>query len=259
MRRRLTASHPDQKRRLDGCAASSSAVFAIALIGYLAVSGSAKAEGQATTNVPQRGSVSAVSAIRSHVEEASRRFLIPSSWIWAVMKIESAGDVRALSNKGAMGLMQIMPGTWSILRRQHHIGADPYDAHDNILAGAAYLRELHDRYGERGFLAAYNAGPGRYEEHLNGRRSLPAETADYVSKVSRWINLDARSLNLLSAETGSSPRNSGLFAGSNFGSWSDQQSDEKRSLERSSTDQRIVDLSALTPLSSGLFVTLSRP
>ena len=118
------------------------------------------------------------SAIKSHVEEASRRFLIPSSWIWAVIRVESAGDVRALSNKGAVGLMQLMPKTWASLRQQHGLGVDSYDPRDNILAGAAYLRELHDRYGEVGFLAAYNAGPGRYEDHLSGRRTLPAETVD---------------------------------------------------------------------------------
>ena len=75
------------------------------------------------------------------------------------MRVESLGDPLALSPKGAMGLMQIMPDTWSELRSRYGLGADPYDPHDNIIAGAAYLRELHDRYGERGFLAAYNAGP----------------------------------------------------------------------------------------------------
>ena len=75
------------------------------------------------------------------------------------MQAESGGDARALSPKGAMGLMQIMPGTWAELRLRYGLGADPYDPHDNITAGAAYLREMHDRYGEPGFLAAYNAGP----------------------------------------------------------------------------------------------------
>ena len=62
--------------------------------------------------------------------------------------------------------MQIMPETWNELRSRFHLGADPFDPHDNIIAGAAYLRELRDRFGERGSLAAYNAGPGRYEDHL---------------------------------------------------------------------------------------------
>jgi hypothetical protein len=46
-----------------------------------------------------------------------------------------------------MGLMQIMPETWAILRAHSGLGANPYDPHDNIRACAAYLRELHDRYG----------------------------------------------------------------------------------------------------------------
>lgn len=109
------------------------------------------------------------------VEAASRRFGIPVRWILAVIDVESAGDARARSPKGAMGLMQIMPETWAELGLRHDLGKDPYDPHDNILAGTAYLRELHDRYGSPGFLAAYNAGPTRYEEHLAGR-PLSAET-----------------------------------------------------------------------------------
>ena len=98
------------------------------------------------------------------------------------MRVESAGDVRAVSSAGAMGLMQIMPATWKELRGHYHLGHDPFDAHDNILAGAAYLRELYDRYGSPGFLAAYNAGPERYEEYLAGR-PLPRETRAYVAKL----------------------------------------------------------------------------
>lgn len=98
------------------------------------------------------------------------------------MRIESAGNRRAVSPKGAMGLMQIMPETWAGLRSRHRLGNDAFDPRDNILAGTAYLREMLDRYGSPGFLAAYNAGPGRYEEHLAGR-PLPAETRDYVAKL----------------------------------------------------------------------------
>jgi hypothetical protein len=116
------------------------------------------------------------------IEEASRRFAVPAHWIRAVMTVESAGDVRARSPKGAMGLMQIMPETWADLRIRHHFGNNPYDPRDNILAGTAYLHELHDRYGSPGFLAAYNAGPGRYEQYLAGR-PLPAETRAYVATL----------------------------------------------------------------------------
>jgi hypothetical protein len=117
------------------------------------------------------------------VSEAALRFGIPTSWITAVMQAESRGVVRAVSPKGAMGLMQIMPDTWSGLRSRYGLGADPFDPHDNILAGAAYLRELHDRFGALGFLAAYNAGPGRYEDHLATGRPLPAETQAYVTAL----------------------------------------------------------------------------
>ncbi|MER2537584.1 MAG: lytic transglycosylase domain-containing protein [Rhizobiaceae bacterium] len=116
------------------------------------------------------------------IAEAAQRFGVPEAWIRAVMRVESAGDVRAISSAGAMGLMQIMPATWAELRVRHRLGGNPYDPRDNILAGAAYLRDMHDRYGSPGFLAAYNAGPGRYEEYLAGR-PLPAETRAYVATL----------------------------------------------------------------------------
>ena len=200
-------------------------------------------------------------ALKTYVEEASQRFLIPSPWIWAVMKVESAGVARALSNKGAMGLMQLMPDTWTMLRQQHGLGDDPYDPRDNILAGASYLRDLHHRYGEGGFLAAYNAGPRRYEEHLSGRRTLPTETIDYVSKVSRLIGLGALPDGFLTAHSDSGVAKSDLFVRSGFGSSSDQGGDDDGSKNQPrislKSAPRVVDLSSLAPSSIGLFVRRS--
>jgi len=123
------------------------------------------------------------------INEASQRFAIAPNWIRSVQSIESAGDVHARSPKGAMGLMQIMPATWAELRERYHLGNDPYDPHDNIFAGTAYLRELLDRYGSPGVFAAYNAGPSRYEEHLAGG-SLPDETRAYVAKLANLLAID---------------------------------------------------------------------
>ena len=123
----------------------------------------------------------------AHIAVASQRFGIPTAWIRAVMRVESVGDRQAVSSAGAMGLMQIMPDTWAELRVRHRLGSDPYDPRDNILAGTAYLRELYDRYGSPGFLAAYNAGPGRYEASLSGH-PLPAETRAYVATIAPIIN-----------------------------------------------------------------------
>ena len=118
------------------------------------------------------------------IAEASQRFSIPEHWIRAVLRVESAGDVRAISSAGAMGLMQVMPDTGAGLRSRHGLGRDPYDPRDNILAGTAYLREMWDRYGNvAAMLAAYNAGPGRYDEHLATGRVLPAETRAYVATL----------------------------------------------------------------------------
>ncbi|MGY8706052.1 lytic transglycosylase domain-containing protein [Bradyrhizobium sp. 18BD] len=123
------------------------------------------------------------------VEQASRRFAVPARWIRAVLDVESAQDARAKSPKGAMGLMQIMPATWAELRERYNLGNDPYDPHDNILAGTAYLRELLDRYGSPGAFAAYNAGPSRYEEHLAGG-FLPDETRAYVAKLANLLAIE---------------------------------------------------------------------
>ena len=119
-----------------------------------------------------------------HIVEASQRFGIPEHWIRAVLRAESAGGVRAISSAGAIGLMQVMPDTWAGLRVRYRLGRDPYDPRDNILAGTAYLREMWDRYRNiAAMLAAYNAGPGRYDEHRATGRPLPAETRAYVAAL----------------------------------------------------------------------------
>ncbi len=116
------------------------------------------------------------------IAEAAQRFGFPAPWIVAVMRAESANDPGAVSHAGAMGLMQVMPGTWAALRARHGLGDDPHDPRDNILAGTAYLREMWDRYGNvAAMLAAYNAGPGRYDDYLETGRALPAETRAYVA------------------------------------------------------------------------------
>lgn len=128
------------------------------------------------------GRQSRVAPYAAFIAEAAHRFGISERWIRSVMRVESAGDARAISSAGARGLMQVMPATWAELRVRHRLGTNPYDPRDNILAGAAYLREMFDRYGSPGFLAAYNAGPRRYEEYLAGR-PLPAETRAYVAAL----------------------------------------------------------------------------
>lgn len=121
------------------------------------------------------------------IAEAARRFGLPAEWIRLVMQVESAGVAAATSPAGAMGLMQLMPDTYAAMRKRHGLGNDPYDPRDNILAGAALLRELFDRYGVPGFLAAYNAGPARYEQYLTQGRPLPTETMVFVAALAPAI------------------------------------------------------------------------
>jgi soluble lytic murein transglycosylase-like protein len=126
---------------------------------------------------------------RSLIAEAGTRFEIPQVWLHAVIRAESAGceliDGHPITSAaGAMGLMQLMPATWNEYRERLTLGNDPYNPRDNILAGAAYLRELYNRYGSPDFLAAYHAGPKRYEAYRLGESSLPAATLDYLHRIS---------------------------------------------------------------------------
>ncbi len=124
-----------------------------------------------------------------YVREAAVRFSFPETWIRGVMQQESGGRQTSAdgapitSGVGAMGLMQVMPDTYDLLRQRYALGADPYDPHDNILAGTAYLKEMQVRFGAPAFLAAYNAGPDRVDAYLNGSTILPDETLNYVAAV----------------------------------------------------------------------------
>ena len=123
-----------------------------------------------------------------YIRQASARFDVPQQWIRAVMQQESGGQEYlgghlTTSPDGAMGLMQVMPDTYEELRARNSLGPDPYNPRDNILAGTAYIREMYDLYGSPGFLAAYNAGPGRYDDYLNHREPLPYETRQYVASI----------------------------------------------------------------------------
>ena len=123
-----------------------------------------------------------------YIREASKRFDVPDLWIRSVMRVESGGNEYQngqliTSGAGAMGLMQVMPETYDELRSRYSLGDDPFDPHDNILAGTAYLREMYDIYGSPGFLAAYNAGPNRLDDYLSNNRPLPDETRRYVAMI----------------------------------------------------------------------------
>jgi len=123
-----------------------------------------------------------------YISHASKRFDVPETWIREVMRVESGGQMfrngeLVTSGAGAMGLMQVMPGTYEELRDRHGLGDDPFDPKNNILAGTAYIREMYDIYGAPGFLAAYNAGPKRLDDYLANHRGLPDETRRYMAKI----------------------------------------------------------------------------
>jgi soluble lytic murein transglycosylase-like protein len=123
------------------------------------------------------------------IAEAARRFTLPEAWIRSVIAAESAGMPSAVSSKGAMGLMQLMPETYREMRAEYGLGDDPFEPRDNVMAGSAFLRSMYDRFGMPGFLAAYNAGPQAMQEALNGIRPLPDESRIFVAKVSGLLGL----------------------------------------------------------------------
>lgn len=126
------------------------------------------------------------------------------------MQVESFGDVRALSPKGAMGLMQIMPEAWVAVRSHYGLGADPYDAHDNILAGAAYVLvrgradDGADLVNSRDYIKQgfRNRAAERVTLELGPRTEQEIRTAlEKEVEVDRWTSLD-RSLRDISDEGG---------------------------------------------------------
>lgn len=115
--------------------------------------------------------------IETAITAAARRYRIDADLIRAVISVESAGDPRAVSSKGARGLMQVMPATGRDLGV--HDPALLFDVHSNVGAGTRYLRYTYDRFGNwPDALAAYNAGPGAI-----ARGRMPSETRHYIRRV----------------------------------------------------------------------------
>ena len=249
-RRRGPSSFPAKLRRV---VARSAAPMIVILL----VSGGAGSAGRvhaepAVTARPQ--DASSADPYARFVHEAAQRFGVPASWISAVMAMESGGDVLALSPQGAMGLMQIMPNTWAGLRARHGLGADPYEPRDNILAGAAYLREMHDRYGSPGFLAAYNAGPARYDEYLATSRELPTETQLYVAMLAPLLGEGLANDMVTVGRRLLSWQDSPLFATHDQGNAAAASSSFRTSSDRSLVSHSVDRATALAPQAGGLFV-----
>lgn len=131
------------------------------------------------------------------IEEAAKKFDLPASWIRAVMQRESGGRTMMAENTpiaspvGAVGVMQLMPDTYNDMRVAYGLGDNPADPHDSVIAGAAYLKWLHRKYGFPNMFAAYNDGPTNFDRYLSGDRTLPAETVAYLSSLSNRLSDDA--------------------------------------------------------------------
>jgi soluble lytic murein transglycosylase-like protein len=166
-------------------------LYSMAAAGILGLT--VAAAGQAAAVPPPvaaPGANSGVDQWAGFIDEAAQRFVLPSAWIRAVMQAESGGHTMRdghpiVSRAGAMGLMQVMPATYAAMRAAWHLGPNPFDPHDNIMAGAAFLRAMFDRYGYPGLFAAYNAGPQRYDATLQSGAPLPHETQRYIAALNQ--------------------------------------------------------------------------
>jgi soluble lytic murein transglycosylase-like protein len=129
------------------------------------------------------GEIHPSAPLTAHIEEASQIYNLDPKLVQAVIQVESRFDSKAVSPKGAQGLMQLMPST----ARDLQVG-DPFNPRENIEGGARYLRYLLDTYNQdlSLALAAYNAGP----EKVNIHKGIPPylETRSYVQKVIQIYN-----------------------------------------------------------------------
>ena len=207
----------------------------------------------AQTSVPEHAI--AAHPYAAQVTEASQRFGIPTTWIMAVMRAESAGDLRAVSSAGAMGLMQVMPDTWAGLRIRHGLGHDPFEPRDNILAGTAYLREMWDRYGNvAAMLAAYNAGPARYDEYRLADRPLPAETRAYVAALAPVLLGERPSGTAITAARPLDWRDAAIFISRDDGTSATDPELPHRTVGVAASPVPAVPQAGIAPQAEGLFV-----
>jgi soluble lytic murein transglycosylase-like protein len=139
-----------------------------------------RAPAQARTRpLPESSVAQRFERFKEHVKGAAQKYKLPEKLLLAVMAVESNYDPRALSEKGAMGLMQLMPGT----AKDMYV-SDAWDPSQNIEGGARYLRILANQYGGDPVqvLAAYNAGPEAVRRAGGAVPNIP-ETREYVRKV----------------------------------------------------------------------------
>lgn len=248
---RASAAHRCRKRRYTPWRAPLATIFLCTLLSAHSAFAQPTAKCEPST-APSHGN-----SIEALALDAAQRFGLPVSWIKAVIHVESLGQTSVVSPKGAMGLMQIMPATWEILRVHYDLGNDPCDPRDNIVAGSAYLRQMYDRFGSAGFLAAFNAGPGRYEDFLTTGRPLPEETRMYLAKLGSLVGDQPIGGSTLADNDPLAWVRSSLFVGQSASISDHSAANSQPTIgahsNRIPTNRSIAQNFALAPQSNGLF------
>ena len=195
--------------RRPACLASVAALLLLTLPAQAAVKKAAPKPRPVLSTFQQEQAMSPAELItRWHpiTAKAAKRFDVPLIWINAVMRLESGGrtmlgeNQRMISDKGALGLMQVLPGTFAEMREQYGLGDDVFDPKNNINAGAAYLKWLRGKYGFPTMFAAYNAGPGSVEAVMAHTKVLPAETRSYMAGINKILGGGADGVLINSAQ-----------------------------------------------------------
>ena len=218
-------------------------------------SGAAHAEQELSAT--RRPNDLSVPPFAAFVTEASKRFGVPEHWIRAVMHVESGANQRAQSQKGAMGLMQIMPKTRTELRARYGLGADSYDPRDNIWL------VLHTSANSTIATARQGSSPPTMQDLdatnviWGTSRPLPDETQAYVATLAPIINHARTNVQLGAVTRSFAWASSSLFAARSAGISPDGSSRADMRQNRTSRAHGTVDLSALVPHSRNLLVHLT--
>ena len=162
----------------------------------------AQPESNGTSNRASSQAVNSPSSLEGYFQQASNTYGVDINLLKAVAKQESGFKANVVSSAGAIGIMQLMPGTAAAMGVN-----DPYNAQENIMGGAKYLSQMLNKYNGNIALAlaAYNAGSGNVDKY--GGIPPFSETQNYVKKVLAYMGDNLAGNNIIYAVADTSAKN----------------------------------------------------